>query len=165
IYSSVGYKVILTDCKSMKGIVELRKCLKNNVSALAGQSGVGKSTITNILLGETKTIIGEISQKNKKGKNTTTEITLYEIENNTYLLDTPGFQTMDIYEIESKDLDKYFIDFRKYIKNCEFIGCTHIKEEKCGIKEALNEGKILKERYDNFVKIYKELKDKEEHKW
>lgn len=99
------------------------------------------------------------------GKNTTTEVTLYEIEKNTYILDTPGFQTMDIYEIESKDLEKYFIEFKEHIKKCEFIGCTHIKEETCGIKEALDKGKIREERYANYKKIYNDLKDKEEHKW
>ena len=72
---------------------------------------------------------------------------------------------MDIYEIESKDLENYFIDFRNYIKNCEFVGCTHIKEENCGIKEALREGKIQEERYENYIKIYNDLKDKQEHKW
>ena len=81
----------------------------------------GKSTLTNRLLGKQKTNVGEISKKNKMGKNTTTEITLYEIEKNTYLLDTPGFQIMDIFEIESKDLEKYFIDFKPYINNCEFV--------------------------------------------
>ena len=97
----------------------------------------GKSTITNRLLGTDYIVTGDISQKNKRGKNTTTEISLYELEKNTYLLDTPGFQTIDIFEIETKDIDKYFIEFREYIRKCEFVGCTHIKENKCGIKEAL----------------------------
>ena len=121
IYSKVGYKVILTEGINYKGIEELRQVLKNNTSAFAGQSGVGKSTLTNRLLGTDLTNIGEISKKNKMGKNTTTEITLYEIEKETYLLDTPGFQTMDIFEIESRELEKYFIDFKPYIKNCKFI--------------------------------------------
>lgn len=81
----------------------------------------GKSTLTNRLIGSDLTEVGEISKKNKMGKNTTTEITLYEIEKDSYLLDTPGFQTMDIFEIESKELEKYFIDFKPYIKNCEFV--------------------------------------------
>lgn len=105
---------------------------------MQGNLEFGKSTITNRILGEKIAEIGNISQKNKRGKNTTTDITLYEIENNTYLLDTPGFQTIDIFEIETKTLDKYFIEFVPYISKCEFVGCTHIKEEKCGIKEALN---------------------------
>lgn len=81
----------------------------------------GKSTITNKILNKKVAEIGNISKKNQRGKNTTTDITLYELEKNTYLLDTPGFQTIDIYEIESKDLDKYFIEFREYIKKCEFV--------------------------------------------
>ena len=71
----------------------------------------------------------------------------------------------DITEIESKSLDSYFIEFRAYIKNCEFIGCTHIKENNCGIKNALEEGKILQTRYNNFCKIYNKLKEMEERKW
>ncbi len=72
---------------------------------------------------------------------------------------------MDIYEIESKDLENYFIEFKPYIEKCEFVGCTHIKEENCGIKKALEEGKISSDRYTNYIKIYNDLKDKEEHKW
>lgn len=132
---------------------------------LLGSLEYGKSTLTNKLLGENLAFEGEISKKNKMGKNTTTEVTLYEIDENTFLLDTPGFQTMDIYEIESKNLENYFIEFNQYIKECEFIGCTHIKEENCGIKKALSEGKIREERYLNYIKIYNELKDREEHKW
>ena len=108
---------------------------------------------------------GKISKKNKKGKNTTTTIKLYEIEKNTYLADTPGFATFSIEEIESKDLEKYFIEFQKYIPECEFIGCTHLKEENCGIKKAIKQGNISEERYRRFCKIYQELKQKEERKW
>lgn len=125
----------------------------------------GKSTITNKILGKKITDVGDISKKNKRGKNTTTDITLYEIEKDTYFLDTPGFQTIDIFEIETKVLDQYFIDFEPYINKCEFVGCTHIKEENCGIRKALEEGKISKLRYQNYVKIYEDIKDKEEHKW
>lgn len=125
----------------------------------------GKSTITNKIIGKKQAIVGEISKKNKKGKNTTTDISLYEIEDNTFLLDTPGFQAIDIFEVESKDLANYFIDFRDHIGKCEFGSCIHIKEEKCGIKEALKERKIQESRYENYVKIYNELKYKEENKW
>ena len=106
-----------------------------------------------------------ISNKNKKGKNTTTIVQLYKIDNKTYIADTPGFSTFDIYEIEKADLYKYFREFKEEEKNCKFVGCTHIKEQECGIRMALEEGRISKERYENYVKIYKDLKDKEEHKW
>ncbi len=127
--------------------------------------GYGKSTIINAIFDKEVTKEGEISTKNKKGKNTTTEIKLYELDENTYVADTPGFSSFEITEIESKDLDKYFIDLKKYTNECEFVGCTHIKEENCGIKKALEQGEISKERYERFCKIYNELKDKEAHKW
>lgn len=125
----------------------------------------GKSTIINAIFDKEVTKEGEISTKNKKGKNTTTDIKLYEIDENTYIADTPGFSSFEITEIESSDLDKYFIDFKKYIDECEFVGCSHLKEEECGIKKAVEKGKISEERYERFCKIYNELKDKEAHKW
>ena len=132
---------------------------------MLGSLEFGKSTITNKIIGKAVAKIDEVSKKNKRGKNTTTDISLYEIDEDTFLLDTPGFQTIDIYEIETKTLDNYFIDFKPYIKNCEFSSCTHIKEENCGIKQAVECGIIQKQRYDNYIKIYSELKDREEHKW
>ena len=165
IYTKVGYKVILTNAKQQEGITELKNILNGHISAISGNSGVGKSTIINALFGTDITLEGEISKKNKKGKNTTTAIKLYELDQNTFIADTPGFANFDITEIESKSLDSYFIEFRPYIKNCEFIGCTHIKENNCGIKNALEEGKILQTRYNNFCKIYNKLKEMEERKW
>lgn len=125
----------------------------------------GKSTIINAIFDKEVTKEGEISTKNKKGKNTTTDIKLYELDENTYVADTPGFSSFEITEIESNNLDKYFIDLKKYTNECEFVGCSHLKEENCGIKKALAQGKISKERYERFCKIYNELKDKEAHKW
>lgn len=125
----------------------------------------GKSTLINDIFNETITEEGQISIKNKKGKNTTTGTKLYEVDKNTYIADTPGFSTFDIFEIPYRKLDKYFIEFQDKIKNCEYIGCSHIKEEKCGIKEALEQGKITQERFLNYKKIYEELEEKEKHKW
>ena len=165
IYSKIGYTVILTDAKKRKGIDQLKELLRNNVNAFSGNSGVGKSTLINGIFNKDITQEGEISKKNKRGKNTTTAIKLYEIDENTYIADTPGFSTFDISEIESKDLYQYFKEFRQFEENCEFIGCTHIKEEHCGIKQAVENGEIDKARYERFCKIYQELKEKEERKW
>ena len=165
IYSKIGYTVILTDAKQRKGIDTLKELLKNNINAFSGNSGVGKSTLINGIFNRDVTQEGEISKKNKRGKNTTTAIKLYEIDENTYIADTPGFSTFDISEIESKDLYQYFKEFRQFEENCEFIGCTHIKEEHCGIKQAVENGEIDKARYERFCKIYQELKEKEERKW
>lgn len=165
IYEEIGYKVIETQANENIGIDKLKNELKGNISAFAGNSGVGKSTLINRLFNNNITLEGEISQKNKKGKNTTTTIQIYEIEKNAYIADTPGFSTLDISEIQSKDLDEYFIEFKKYIRECEFIGCTHIKEQNCGIKRAVESGKISIDRYNRFCKIYEELKEKEKRKW
>ena len=164
IYEKIGYKVIQTEAKNKKGIEKLKDELKNNVNAFSGNSGVGKSTLINGIFNKDITLEGEISKKNKRGKNTTTAVKLYEIDENTYIADTPGFSTFSIEEIKSNDLCNYFIEFKDKIKNCEFVGCTHVKEEKCGIKQAVIEGKIDKQRYERFCKIREELKQMEERK-
>lgn len=120
-YEKIGYTVILTDAKNKNGIDELKKKLKNNINAFSGNSGVGKSTLINDIFEKDITLEGEISKKNKRGKNTTTSIKLYEIDKDTYIADTPGFSTFSIEEINSKDLANYFIEFKKEIPNCEFI--------------------------------------------
>ena len=165
IYEKIGYKVIITDAKKKQGIEELKAEMKNNINAFSGNSGVGKSTLINGIFDKDITEEGEISKRNKRGKNTTTSIKLYEIDDNTYIADTPGFSTFDISEIKSKDLEKYFREFKENIINCEFVGCTHIKEENCGIKMAKEEGKIDISRYNRFCKIYNELKEREERRW
>lgn len=165
LYLSIGYKTIITSAKQGLGIEEVRAILKNKISVFSGNSGVGKSSIINAIFGGDKTQEGEISQKNKKGKNTTTDTKLYELEENTYVADTPGFSSFEISEIQSSDLDKYFREFSQEVSNCEFVGCTHIKENVCGIKDAVTNCKISQERYERFCKIYEELKNKEKHKW
>ena len=165
VYLKIGYTVIETEAKNLKGIQELKKMLKNNINAFSGNSGVGKSTLINAIFEEKQTLEGEISQRNKRVKNTTTSIKLYEIDENTYIADTPGFSTFDISEIQYTELDKYFKEFKTEIENCEFVGCTHIKEQNCGIKQAIENGKINQSRYDRYCKIYEELKEKEKRKW
>ena len=159
IYQNIGYTVIETIAKeqenNLSGIQELKKYLKGNINAFSGNSGVGKSTLINAIFKDTITQEGEISQRNKKGKNTTTSTKLYEIDENTYIADTPGFSTFDISEIEYKELDKYFKEFKPLVANCEFVGCTH----------ALQQGKIDSSRYDRFCKIYEELKEKDKYKY
>lgn len=178
-YQNIGYTVIETIAKELEnaedissknitsstGIQELEKKLKGNINAFSGNSGVGKSTLINAIFNDTITQEGEISQRNKKGKNTTTSTKLYEIDENTYIADTPGFSTFDISEIEYRKLDQYFKEFKPLLENCEFVGCTHIKEQNCGIKKALEKGKIDSGRYERFCKIYEELKEKERYKW
>lgn len=164
-YKKIGYKVYTTIAKENETVEKIKKELKNKISVFAGNSGVGKSTTINALFKNNITEEGEISKKNKRGKNTTTDVKLYELEENTYIADTPGFSAFEITEIESNELDKYFREFKTEIEKCEYVGCTHIKEERCGIKEAIEQGKISKERYERFCKIYQELKEKEARRW
>lgn len=165
IYSNIGYKVIKTNAKDLEeNTGKIKDILNNNISVFSGNSGVGKSTLINGIFNEVLTQEGEVSHKNKKGKNTTTSTRLYKIKGNTYIADTPGFSTFDVYEIEYRELYRYFKEFNKYNNKCEYLDCTHIKEENCVIKR--NVGKDISEsRYNNYKKIYEELKDREEHKW
>ena len=165
VYSNIGYKVIVTSAKQNIGIDELKQNLQNKISVFSGNSGVGKSSIINALFNKEKTQEGEISYKNKKGKNTTTDTKLYKLEENTYIADTPGFSSFEITEIESTELDECFREFVPETEKCEFVGCTHIKEENCGVKKAVQESKISTERYKRYCNMYDELKEKEKYKW
>ncbi len=160
----LGYQVVITNAKNKEGLDLLRKILKNNINAFSGNSGVGKSTLINDIFDKKITLEGQISQRNKRGKNTTTTIQLYPVDDNTFIADTPGFSTFSIEEIKSKELANYFIEFKSKIKNCEFVGCTHIKEQNCGIKKAIQKGEIDLTRYNRFCKIYQNLKEREEKK-
>lgn len=166
IYEKIGYKVYKTEAKKQKGIEQLKVELHNHMNAFSGNSGVGKSTLINSIFDQSMTLEGQISQRNKRGKNMTTAIRLYEMDTNTYIADTPGFSTFSIEEIKSKELANFFIEFKDKISDCEFVGCTHMKEENCGIKKAIQESYISFDRYDRFCKIYQELRKKEvKKKW
>lgn len=136
IYQDIGYKVIKTNAQIGENVQSIKDVLKNNITAFSGNSGVGKSTLINGIFKEKIAEEGTISNKNKKGKNTTTTVELYKIDNNSYIADTPGFATFDIYEIKSGELDEYFREFHNYIEECEYIGCNHIKEINCGVKKS-----------------------------
>lgn len=132
------------------------------VCAFAGQSAVGKSSLINSILGEKKEEIGELSSKTDRGKQTTRLVTLYKLSKNDYLADTAGFSKLDenLIEVEKNLLDRYFDEFINYIPFCEYTSCNHIAEKKCAVKNAVNLGEIDEKRYNNYVKLFKVLKDK-----
>ena len=154
LYKKIGYKVIQTNAKQGIRVEEIKDLLEDETTAFAGNSGVGKSTLINSIFAQELTQEGNISDKNQRGKNTTTSTRLYQYKKNSYIADTPGFSTFEINEIPKEDLCHYFVEFVPYLDKCEFQGCSHIKEEKCGIKEALKSGNISSQRYENYVKIY-----------
>lgn len=163
IFQSAGYKVIQTSVKENRGIEEVREILTGKTTAIAGPSGVGKSSLINTVAGRHVMETGEISQKIKRGKNTTRHSELITIGRNSYILDTPGFASVDVPEIEKESLGWCFPEFVDHIQNCKFSGCSHRSEPSCGVKAALEEGLITKERYDDYVYFYNEIADR--RKW
>lgn len=157
LYEDIGYEIIQTNAKEGIKVEEIKALLEGETTAFAGNSGVGKSTLINSIFEQELTQEGDISDKNQRGKNTTTSTTLYKYKENSYIADTPGFSTFEINEIPKEDLCHYFVEFVPYLDKCEFQGCSHIKEENCGVKEALEAGKISSQRYDNYIKIYNNL--------
>ena len=161
IYEKCGYKVIFTTTKEEADKKMISSLLKGKTTAVAGPSGVGKSSITNFLQKNVEMETGGISKKLGRGRHTTrhSEIIPLDMEN-TYIMDTPGFSSFRVEEVEKEDLQKYFPDFTAYLGKCRFLGCMHDKEPSCAVKEAVNSGEIAKERYQNYCLFYEELKEK-----
>lgn len=163
IYEACGYPVVLASAKQGEGIEEIKSRLRGKTTTVAGPSGVGKSSLTNLLQNEVQMETGEISKKLGRGRHTTRHSQIIQIEEDTWLYDTPGFTSFYVEEIEKEELRFYFREFSKYEGTCRFQGCTHTHEPGCMVKNALEEGKISKERYENYLELYGELKEKRKY--
>lgn len=164
LYESAVYKVYRLSAYERETVESVKKLLPGKTTALSGVSGSGKSTFLNNVLGlnlET----GSVSEKTNRGKHTTRHTEIFKGEEGMYLFDTPGFSSMDLSEIESGELDKYFRDFHDYLGQCKFLDCSHRKEPGCRILKAYTDGDIRPSRYENYLKIYEELSEKENSKW
>ncbi len=159
IYKKSGHMIINTSCLLFSGINDLRDALKDKISVFAGPSGVGKSTLLNSLQPNLQLKTGEISKKTSRGKHTTRHTEIIELETGGWVLDTPGFSSLDIDLIEEDDLDYFFKEIYELSAYCKFKGCRHYKEPKCVVKEAVETGEINKSRYDNYINFLEELKN------
>ena len=159
-YKSCGYDVIFSSTFSGEGLDEIRRILKGKTTVVAGPSGVGKSSITNALQENVQMETGEISKKLKRGKHTTRHSQVIPVGHDTYLMDTPVFSSLYLTDIEEQELKDYFPEFRRYEEKCRFQGCRHIHEPDCGVKAALEEHEISQLRYEDYLALYNELKEK-----
>lgn len=157
-YRLAGFEVVCVSAKNGEGFEQIKKYLKNSLSVFAGCSGVGKSSILNTLAPEADFETGNVSEKIKRGKNTTREVVLFPSDGG-YIADTPGFSFLEITDIKANELENYFGEFKDYIDDCRFRGCSHINEPDCGVKKALSENKIGITRYQSYIQIYNKLKD------
>jgi len=165
IYKSAGYRVLETSSKDKTGFEELKAELIGHITVFAGQSGVGKSTILNVIMDTMVMKTGTLSEKIERGKHTTRHAELIRLNDGGYIVDTPGFSSFELSSIDCKELQYLFPEFEKYIDGCRFTGCSHIKEPGCKVKEAVEAGDISKSRYGNYIELYTALKDEESRKY
>lgn len=162
-YESSGSKVCVTSAVSGQGVSELRECLTGRTTVFAGPSGVGKSSMMNLLFPEAQMETGEISMKIKRGRHTTRHSELFYLGQDTYVMDTPGFTSLSLPDLEKEELKEYYPEFLAYREGCRFPGCAHIYEPDCQVKEALEEGKISTVRYENYKQFYEEISSRKKY--
>ncbi len=156
-YTRAGFVTVRTSAETGEGIEELKSVLSGKICAFTGNSGVGKSSILNTIVPELKLEVGAVSEKLGRGRHTTRHVELFDIGNDTYIADTPGFASFDIemmQTIQKQDLQYDFREFKKYIGNCRFNDCAHLKEPGCAVTKALNSGEILTSRYESYKRMY-----------
>lgn len=163
IYRKCGYETLSVSAKEKCGIDRLLELLEGKTTTVAGPSGVGKSSLVNCIQSGTVMETGGISEKIERGKHTTRHAELIAVKGNTYILDTPGFSSLGLFDLEKEELAQYYPEFTEHEKYCRFGGCSHIAEPICGIREAVEEGEISRMRYDNYCLLYEELKTKKKY--
>lgn len=163
IYAGCGCTLAEISAASGEGVEKLHELLEGKTTALAGPSGVGKSTLTNALCPDAGMETGEISQKLERGKHTTRHSELLRLGNKTYLMDTPGFSALLLDAISHEELGKYYREFYPYEGECRYQPCSHIHEPECGVRRAVEEEKIHPKRYESYRQLYEELKGRKRY--
>ena len=162
-YEACGCQVLFISVAKKEGIQEVGKLLEGKTTTVAGPSGVGKSSLINCLYPDAEMETGSISEKIDRGKHTTRHSQLFALDEDTFILDTPGFSFLDLFGVEKENLKDYYPEFLAYEEECRFRGCMHISEPDCGVKKALSQGKISQVRYHNYTVLYEELKTKKKY--
>ena len=163
IYEECGYPLLFTSAKEEENIDGLEECLRGKTTAIAGPSGVGKSSLINLLQDEVKMETGSISRKIERGKHTTRHSELIMLGKDSYIMDTPGFSSLYVDDIGKEELKYCFPEFAPYEGKCRFNGCGHIHEPGCAVKQAVEEGKIHRVRYDDYAMMYRELQERKRY--
>ena len=153
IYSNLGYDVIYTSAKTGEGVPELRQALQGKISALAGPSGVGKSSLLNVVQPELGLHVREVSETTSKGRHTTQVRELFPLEVGGYVADTPGIRSLALWDTEPEELDAYFVELRDLVPHCQFSDCTHTHEPGCAVRKAVEEGTVSTERYTSYLRL------------
>ncbi len=157
-YTDLGLKTLRTSVVTLEGIDELRAVLKDNASVIAGQSGVGKSSLLNAVQPGLKLRIGDIIEQTQKGRHTTSTASLIRLEIGGYVVDTPGIRSLDLSVVAINELERLFTDFVEHVSGCKFSDCTHTHESDCAVKEAVERGRIHPERYESYVRMFEDAR-------
>lgn len=162
-YEPAGYRVLTISVKENRGVEEVKGLLRGRTTVVAGPSGVGKSSLTNAVQQEVCMETGDISRKLNRGKHTTRHSQMIPLGADTWFVDTPGFSSLYVPDMEKEELREYYPEFRAYEGCCRFHGCTHTHEPGCAVKDALDAAVIDRQRYDGYLELYGELKDRRKY--
>ena len=155
LYAEIGYEVIYASAETGEGIDELRELLRDRVTVVTGPSGVGKSSLINLIDPRLNLQVGDLRDFQQKGKHTTRSAQLFRMPfgEKTYIADTPGIRELGLYDIDPIDLQFYFIEMQEYLHNCRYTGCTHDHEPECAVRAAVERGDINQERYESYLRL------------
>jgi len=153
IYTDVGYEILVTSATTGEGLAELKALMRNKTSLFSGHSGVGKSSLINALYPNFNLRVGEISSKHNKGTHTTTFAEMLELDENTYIIDSPGIKELGLFNMQKEEIGHYFPEINKVSEGCKFSNCMHVNEPGCAVMKATEEGSIAEERYQSYLNM------------